>query len=269
MSQQHLAPLASVENLAFTCPRIASNAAKFLDTVVDTDYKYARGIINAFLHFNEKEGPGAKTSDEPDRQKSDHPLSVSALSNSKNSDFSSVGKVLTKRSTISNMLSNKIVPFNPDEKQAALAVFNSPEAVLHVKNFNKDVDVENEIVLQMDNVPQLYTEAEDEIITSGLGLLDGMKMKGAIPFKEFKTAFSATRVQKGFYNSKDGSEQEDHHLISPLQEMIWGKCIEMFLEAIPASIVQVYALLLAKEKRMWRRSSVQQVKMLMGDVEEK
>ncbi|GMH51051.1 hypothetical protein TrST_g8578 [Triparma strigata] len=233
MSQQHLAPLASVENLAFTCPRIASNAAKFLDTVVDTDYEYARGIINAFLHFNEKEGPGAKTSDEPDRQKSDHPLSVSALSNSKNSDFSSVGKVLTKRSTISNMLSNKIVPFNPDEKQAALAVFNSPEAVLHVKNFNKDVDVENEIVLQMDNVPQLYTEAEDEIITSGLGLLDGMKMKGAIPFKEFKTAFSATRVQKGFYNSKDGdiyvmseyTVQGDHSYVAARIANYFYNCI--------------------------------------------
>ncbi|GMI00185.1 hypothetical protein TrVE_jg8506 [Triparma verrucosa] len=52
------------------------------------------------------------------------------------------------------------------------------------------------------------------------------------------------------YRVRSGSEQEDHHVFTPLAEMTWCKCIEMVLEAIPASIVQVYALLLAKEKRV-------------------
>ncbi|GMI10945.1 hypothetical protein TrVE_jg5879 [Triparma verrucosa] len=56
----------------------------------------------------------------------------------------------------------------------------------------------------------------------------------------FRPALDAYRVGSG-------SEQEDHHLFPQLQEMSWCKCIEM----------------------MRRRSSVQQVKMLMGDVEEK
>ena len=42
------------------------------------------------------------------------------------------------------------------------------------------------------------------MITSGLGLIAGMEMKGAIAFRDFKTRFSTTKFLKGYYNSKEG-----------------------------------------------------------------
>ena len=56
----------------------------------------------------------------------------------------------------------------------------------------------------MDNVQQIYSDKEDDIITSGLGLLSGMDMEGAITFKNFKTTFSTTKFLMGFFNSKSG-----------------------------------------------------------------
>lgn len=50
----------------------------------------------------------------------------------------------------------------------------------------------------------MYTLAKDEMITSSLGLLAGMEMKGAIPFRTFKTTFSTTKYLKGYYNLKEG-----------------------------------------------------------------
>ena len=97
----------------------------------------------------------------------------------------------------------KIVPLN-DEKSTALGCLNSPEAMKFITEYNLDVDFENEKVLQMDNVVQGYMDEEDAMITSGLGLLAGMRMKGAIFFRDFKTTFSTTKYLKGYYNSRDG-----------------------------------------------------------------
>ncbi|GMH96198.1 hypothetical protein TrST_g13192 [Triparma strigata] len=83
------------------------------------------------------------------------------------------------------------------QKSTALSILSSPEAILYRKNYIKDLDFENEKVLQMDNVVQRYTDEEDAMITSGLGLIDGMEMKGAIAFRDFKTRFSATKFLKG------------------------------------------------------------------------
>ncbi|GMI07358.1 hypothetical protein TrVE_jg10068 [Triparma verrucosa] len=98
--------------------------------------------------------------------------------------------------------SNKVAPMM-SQTSTALSIFSSPEATQYIENLNKDLDFENEKVLQMDNVIQRYTEEEDAMITSGLGLIAGMEMKGAIAFSTFKTRFSATKFLKGFYNSKE------------------------------------------------------------------
>ena len=59
----------------------------------------------------------------------------------------------------------------------------------------------------------------------------------------FKPALDAYRVGSG-------AEQEDRHVLSPLTEMTFCKGIEMVFEAIPSSIVQMYALLSSKEKSL-------------------
>ena len=101
------------------------------------------------------------------------------------------------------MKSGKVAPVM-SQTSTALSIFSSPEANQHIKNLNKDIDFENEKVLQMDNVVQRYTDEEDAMITSGLGLIAGIEMKGAIAFRDFKTTFSATKYFKGYYNSKEG-----------------------------------------------------------------
>ncbi|GMH64698.1 hypothetical protein TrST_g10111 [Triparma strigata] len=358
-------------------------------SITEGDLEFVRNLLSDHLHFVTSSDNIASFDDK--RKQLGPAIQADASAHEQAiivppQGFSSVGKVLSSAGNIKStpsrvtlmMSKNKIMPME-SQSSTALSVLSSPEATKYTEAYNKDLETESEIVRQMDNVVQHYTETEDEMILSGIGLLDGMKMKGAIPYKEFKTAFSTTRVQKGFYNSQDGdiyikteytfnlntsnfglrlrvfggavlsmvdlitdiymtvkffntegqegygrinvwlivltmtfqilvsylqnskkpsvfiqdtfftligfrpaldayrvgsgSEQEDHHLLNPLTEMIWCKATEMVFEAIPASIVQVYALVLAKEKRigalMRRRSSVQQVKMLMGDVEEK
>lgn len=56
----------------------------------------------------------------------------------------------------------------------------------------------------MNNTLQKYIPAEDEMISSGLGLIAAAKLKGAIPFREFKTTFSATSFLRGYYNYNEG-----------------------------------------------------------------
>ena len=56
----------------------------------------------------------------------------------------------------------------------------------------------------MDNVLQTYTDGEDAMFTAAHGLLTGMNMQGAIPFKDFPITFSTTKFLKGFYNVKEG-----------------------------------------------------------------
>ena len=90
------------------------------------------------------------------------------------------------------------------QKSTALSILTSTEANQYTKNYNLDLDFENEKVLQMDNVVQRYTEEEDAMITAGLGFIAGMEMKGAMAFRDFKTRFSATKFLKGYYNSKEG-----------------------------------------------------------------
>ncbi|GMH80367.1 hypothetical protein TL16_g08517 [Triparma laevis f. inornata] len=90
------------------------------------------------------------------------------------------------------MKSMKIVPII-DNKPTALSVRNSPDATGFIGNYNRDLEFENDKVLQMDDEIQKYTSAEDDMITDGLGLIAGMKMEGAVLFKEFKTVFSTTQ----------------------------------------------------------------------------
>ena len=92
----------------------------------------------------------------------------------------------------------------PSQTSTALSILSSPETNLYTKNQKKDLDFENEKVMLMDNVAQGYTDEEDVMITSGLGLVSGMEMKGAIAFRDFKTTFSTTSFLKGYYNSEEG-----------------------------------------------------------------
>ena len=57
----------------------------------------------------------------------------------------------------------------------------------------------------------------------------------------FKPALDAYRVGSG-------QEKEDHQTVSPLQQMTCCKGIEVVFEAVPATIIQAYAFLLASEK---------------------
>ena len=59
----------------------------------------------------------------------------------------------------------------------------------------------------------------------------------------FKPALDAYKVGSG-------AEQEDHQLFSPLTEMTCCKATETVFEAIPSSVVQIYALLSAREKSL-------------------
>lgn len=84
------------------------------------------------------------------------------------------------------------------------SILTSPATSQFIENYNKDVDFENEQVLQMDNVVQIYSDEEDEMIIFALGLASGVSLKGAVPFREFKTIFSSTKFLKGYYNLREG-----------------------------------------------------------------
>jgi hypothetical protein len=92
------------------------------------------------------------------------------------------GKVNLKRTSITPLRKNRIM-IMPMQASTALSVLNSPEALQCVKFYNEDLDTENKMVLQMNNFVQEYTEEEEAMITSGLGLISSLKMKGAILFK--------------------------------------------------------------------------------------
>ena len=59
----------------------------------------------------------------------------------------------------------------------------------------------------------------------------------------FKPALDAYKVGSG-------AEQHDHQFMSPLMEMSIFKSLETVFEAVPSSVVQIYALLSGKEKSL-------------------
>ncbi|GMI06970.1 hypothetical protein TrLO_g13193 [Triparma laevis f. longispina] len=87
----------------------------------------------------------------------------------------------------------------------ALSILTAPEAMSHVERYNEDVHYENAKARQIDTVVQKHTPAEDEMITSAVGLLAGIEMKGAIQFQAFTSTFSTTKYIKGYFNSKEGT----------------------------------------------------------------
>lgn len=91
--------------------------------------------------------------------------------------------------------SSKIAPMT-NSKSTALYVLSSPEANLYYENCNADLKFESEKVKQMDNIAQFYTDEEDPMITSGLGLIAGIEMKGAIPFRNFLRLSARHKISK-------------------------------------------------------------------------
>ncbi|GMH48380.1 hypothetical protein TrLO_g4527 [Triparma laevis f. longispina] len=83
-----------------------------------------------------------------------------------------------------------------NSKSTALYVLSSPEANLYYENCNADLKFESEKVKLMDNIAQFYTDEEDPMITSGLGLIAGIEMKEAIPFRNFLRLSARHKISK-------------------------------------------------------------------------
>ncbi|GMH82328.1 hypothetical protein TrST_g12551 [Triparma strigata] len=200
---------------------LSSAQVRWLDSTV-TDYLKGKGkesydekraIVSELLEFiktanSAAPNPVAIPADTPSKNSSadnsNDALSQSlSLTRTDKNDSSSIGRTRSKTTRVTLMGSRKIVPMDT-QASAALSILTSPEANSFITDFNKDIDFENDKVRQMDNVQQIYSDKEDDIITSGLGLLSGMDMEGAITFKNFKTTFSTTKFLMGFFNSKSG-----------------------------------------------------------------
>ncbi|GMH74393.1 hypothetical protein TL16_g06453 [Triparma laevis f. inornata] len=120
--------------------------------------------------------------------------------------FASIGKVLSTPTRATLMKKNKVVPML-SSTLTALAVFSLPEANLFVENLNKDIETENEKVIQMENVVQnvqTYSGAEDGMINTARGLIQGMKLKGVIPFTE-GDIYSMSRFTARGNHSRDAA----------------------------------------------------------------
>ncbi|GMI16957.1 hypothetical protein TrLO_g9820 [Triparma laevis f. longispina] len=130
---------------------------------------------------------------------SDSMLSTSNMSG----DFSSIGKVLSSHTRPTFLRKMKIAPVQ-DETSTGLSCLNEPDAIRFIDNYINDLSIEGEKVLQMDNIVHMHTDSEDAMITSALGLITGMEMKGPIPFKNFKTTFSTAYFLKGVFNPREG-----------------------------------------------------------------
>ena len=198
--------------LTFTLPQLEQYLTEFcLDMKGngDADAERCRELMSAFLGFAEAKNRALEneSSEAGEMQTAIIPVHNSSgmppSSSTQNSQFSSIGRIKSHRTSITRLKTNKIAPIM-SQTSTALSIFSSPEANQYIENSNKDLDFENEKVLQMDNVVQRYTDREDAMITSGLGLIAGMEMKGAIAFRDFKTRFSATKFLKGYFNSKYG-----------------------------------------------------------------
>lgn len=130
------------------------------------------------------------------------PPPIISLSSTTNG-VSSAGKIRSTPSRPTLLRAMKVVPIQ-DEKSTALSILNAPKASTLITSYNQDLDTENATTIAMDNIVQLYSKTDDDMIMSSLGLLTGMKMKGAIPFKNFWTTFFMQKFMKGFYNQKEG-----------------------------------------------------------------
>ncbi|GMI00639.1 hypothetical protein TrST_g8799 [Triparma strigata] len=187
---------------------LADMVGKYSSTKIkdfgDADAERCREFMAGFLSFVDNEnGTLNEANKAGEMQIAIGHVSTPASSPTLNNGFSSTGRIKSQRPRIIRLKNNKVAPMM-SQTSTALSIFSSPEANLYSKNYNKDLDFENEKVLQMDNVVQRYTDEEDAMITASLGLISGMEMKGAIAFRDFKTSFSATKYLKGYYNSKEG-----------------------------------------------------------------
>lgn len=154
-------------------------------SIGDGDFEYAQLLLAAFFSFARNSTDGSN-GDENGKDEEGTLAIVSAnTSRARQSvnQFSSIGKTKTSRTSFSAMMSSsKIAPLT-DEKSTSLSCLSTPDATSFVKNYNADLEYENKKVQQMDNELKKYTVDEDASISSALGLIAGMKMEGAIPFK--------------------------------------------------------------------------------------
>ncbi|GMH64861.1 hypothetical protein TL16_g04058 [Triparma laevis f. inornata] len=187
--------------------------------IAEADREFATALLSCFFNFavasaegesnGESKAESKAESENPFQQSPSSQLSRKQISQLDFSqpDFSSIGKVVSKNGT---KKLNKIVPLHSKSfidhtaSSTTAGALGTPEATVFVKNLNVDAEIESATALQMDAVPQTYTEAEDEMIVTAAALNTTLKMKGAIPYKEYKTTFSTTKHLRGFYNDKEG-----------------------------------------------------------------
>ena len=175
-------------------------AAQFLQqgkSIGDADVPYAQALLSSYFGYvrdattkmassSSSPSNNPTTSLTPSRNttagnvKSDP--RISSLGKTRHSQISSVGQTKSLRTTTPTVNKRKIMPIQ-SQKSVALSILCSTEAEAFIEDYNHDLDFENRKVQEMDNKIQKYTVDEDDAITEGLGLIAGMKMKGAIPFK--------------------------------------------------------------------------------------
>ena len=186
----------------------ASNLRDLVDRFLLTSKSIDESNVGAFVSYLFQEGTLTALEEGRGANPAKAPLEIIKNNGKVMDDIeqtSSVVETLSFPSQKSFFKRTKVVPVQTQQSSStALSILSSPEAISFIKNYNKDLEFENEKVVQMTKVLQTYSPAEDKMIASALGLIEGMKMKGAIPFKEFKTTFSSIKHLRGFYNLKSG-----------------------------------------------------------------
>ena len=162
--------------------------------------EHTSGTLHAFFgfisHTLETQQASIGSPDKETRQPSTQPNNPQG--------FSSSETIHAKNSVVKLFkLRSKIAPDVVSTSSTALSCLSSPEASLFIENNNKDVDYENKKVIQMSATEQIYTAEENKKASSGLGLITGMNMEGAITFKNFRIRFSTTALSYGV----------DHHAV--------------------------------------------------------
>ncbi|GMH47422.1 hypothetical protein TrVE_jg4853 [Triparma verrucosa] len=200
-SPEDLLPLATLQ-------LTASNLHALVDRFLLTSKSIDESNVGAFVSYLFQEG--TLTALEEGRRANPATAPLKIINNDGKvmddaEQTSSVVETLANPSQKPFFKRTKVVPVQTQQSSStALSILSSPEATSFIKNYNKDLEFENEKIVQMTNVVQMYSPAEEMMIASALGLIEGMKMKGAIPFKEFKATFSSIKYLRGFYNLKSG-----------------------------------------------------------------
>ncbi|GMH90820.1 hypothetical protein TrST_g3882 [Triparma strigata] len=197
------------KTFVFTRPQLGSIVEQFLlaggQLTTQDDTEPFLDFVDIDVEVAMEEGLYSSNKDQEFLTKYAHePLKVtSSAPHPIVSSVSSVGKILSSKSSVARKKNNTIVPLIENLASTAFSVLNSPNAMMYMENKRRDNEFEEKKIDLMDNKIQSYTHEEDEMFTLAQGLLSSIKMKGAIQFKNYKKTFSQTLTFQGFYNLKE------------------------------------------------------------------